>query len=71
MAVQAIIFGIVALLLLAACSRGSGGGSPNVVFTTPPSATELSSDGPEVPGAPPPEPTMPATILSNPAPNQP
>jgi len=60
---------VVALLLLAGCSGGSGVGVPTVVFATPPSATQLSSDRPEIPGAPPPGPPMPATILTNPAPN--
>jgi hypothetical protein len=58
----------VALLLLAGCSGGSGGGLPTVVLTTPASATQLSSDNPEIPGAPPPGPAMPATILTNPTP---
>jgi hypothetical protein len=60
---------LVALLVLAGCSGSGGMGVPNVVFTTPASATQLSSDNPEIPGAPPPGAPMPATILTNPAPD--
>jgi hypothetical protein len=59
---------IVALLLLAGCANSSGAGAPTVVLTTPASATQLSSDNPEIPGAPPPGPLLPATILTNPPP---
>ena len=58
----------VALLLLAGCSNNPGVGVPTVVLTTPASATQLSSDNPEIPGAPPPGPPLPATILTNPPP---
>ena len=59
---------IAGLLLLADCSGSSGLGVPAVTFTTPSSVTQLSSDSPEIPGAPPPGPPMPATIPTNPAP---
>ena len=61
---------IVTLLLLAGCSNNPGVGVPTVVLTTPASATQLSSDNPEIPGAPPPGPPLPTTILTNPPPKQ-
>jgi hypothetical protein len=55
---------VMALLLLAGCS---GAGTPTVVFTTPSSVTQPSSDNPEIPGAPPAGP--PLRALTNPAPD--
>jgi len=45
--------GIVTLLLLAGCSYNSRIGVPTVVPKAPASAMQLSSDNPEIPGAPP------------------
>lgn len=59
---------VTALLLLAGCSGRSAVSPPTVEFATPASATQLTSDNPEIPGAPPATPPMPATILANPAP---
>src|SRR5690242_4900104 len=59
--------GLLALLALADCSGRSGMGAPNIVFTTPSSATQVSSDAPETFGGPPPEPNLPATIPSGPS----
>lgn len=56
------IAGSLALLLLADCSGSAGMDVPDLVFTTPSSATELSSDRPETFGGPPPEQSLPATI---------
>ncbi len=56
---------IVALLLIAGCSGGSGLDAPKVEFTTPSNATQITSDRPEVPGGPPAEPP-----LSVPTPSQ-
>src|SRR5689334_15460941 len=63
------IGGLVGLLELADCSGNSGIGAPSVVFTTPSSATELSSDRPEIPGEPLSDPNLPATIPTS-GPNQ-
>ena len=60
---------IAGLLLLAGCSGSSAVGVPAVEFTTPSGVTQISSDSPEIPGAPPPGPPMPATIVTNPAQN--
>jgi hypothetical protein len=45
--------GVVTLLLLAGCSYNSKLDVPTVVPKAPTSATQLSSDNPEIPGAPP------------------
>jgi hypothetical protein len=59
---------VIALLLLAGCSGRSAVSPPTVEFATPASATQITSDNPEIPGGPPATPPMPATILTNPTP---
>jgi hypothetical protein len=58
---------VLVLFLVSGCTGSSGMGAPTVNFSTPPSATQVSSDNPEIPGAPPVEAPLPATIPTNPA----
>lgn len=58
---------VLAFCLIAGCSGNAGMGPPAMEISTPPGVTQMSSDNPEIPGAPPAAAPMPATIPTNPS----
>jgi hypothetical protein len=57
--------GAVALLLLIGCSGNVNLQPPTVAVGTPPGVTQLSSDTPEIPGAPPPMAPLPPLAMGS------
>ncbi len=59
------IGGVVVLLLLTGCSGSVGLRPSTVAIGTPPGATQLSSDTPEIPGGPPPMAPLPTLAMGS------